>query len=328
MRASVVTVGEAMLRLKAPGRAKLGETGYLEACIGGAELGVAVALTRLGVPAAWISKLPTNALGRMCAAEARRHGVDISNLAWTADARMGLYFVETGPFPRGSSVLYDRKASAASTLAPSDVDWASALDGANVLHTTGITCALSASCLASVHAAIDAARASGCRVSFDTNYRSQLWTPADARASVESLMPTVDLLFTSPTDASVLFGVGGEPADVAHALKNRYGVPVVVVSVRAMGDGGLASRGSVVLGDGLYVSTPIRFEVVDPFGAGDAFVAGFLFGLLTRDGDLGYAQACGDALAALKQTLPGEFATFTRDELEQALNEPSARVRR
>ena len=89
----VVTFGEAMIRLSPPSFQRLEQTNSLEVRIGGAELNVAVAGSRLGLSTAWVSRLPRSPLGRMVAGKAREHGVDTSHILWTDSGRVGLYFV-------------------------------------------------------------------------------------------------------------------------------------------------------------------------------------------------------------------------------------------
>src|SRR5213078_3488711 len=108
-RMDLVTFGEAMIRFSPPASRRLEQATSLEASVGGSELNVAVLAARLGVTSRWVSRLPDNALGRMIAARAREQGVD-AHVDWTADGRVGLYFVEIGG-ARISSVLYDRAGS-------------------------------------------------------------------------------------------------------------------------------------------------------------------------------------------------------------------------
>ncbi|MGQ9525336.1 MAG: sugar kinase [Armatimonadota bacterium] len=327
MNIEVVTLGEAMLRLMPPNRGRLEDAVQFDACIGGAELGVAVALSSLGVPSAWVSKLPNNALGRMCANRVRQYGVDVSAVVWSDDARMGIYFVEHGAYPRGSSVLYDRRSSAASTLAPDEVDWPTLLNGARVFHTSGITCAISDSCLETVRTAVRSARRAGCIVSFDTNYRATLWPPDSAAACFDEILPHTDIVFTSAADASLVFGMTDTPERVAAELRRRYSCRIVALSVRDTSPQGQPTRRSIIAADDILIGESVEFEVVDPFGAGDAFAAGLLYGLL-RTADIRTAQRYGDVLSALKQTVPGEFAAFRPAELDDALSRPTRGIRR
>src|SRR4051794_29243492 len=221
-----------MLRLTPPGFQRLEQAGALELWIAGAELNVAVALARLGEPAAWVSRLPDNPLGRRVDAHARAHGVDTGGVDWSAEGRLGLLFVELGQRPRATASLYDRSDSAFATLDPAAFDWPALLDGARALHTSGITPALSPACERATADALKAARVAGCHTSFDVNYRALLSAPADARATVEGLAPHIDTVIASAGEARTVFGLAGDPADLATALRDRLGVERVVISSR------------------------------------------------------------------------------------------------
>jgi 2-dehydro-3-deoxygluconokinase len=141
--AEVVTLGEAMLRLSPPNFNRLEQADRFDARIGGGELNVAVGVSRLGLTSSWVSKLPTNPIGRMVRNKAREQGVDTSGVVWSNSGRVGIYFLEFGATPRPSSVVYDRAGSAVSKLTPGEVDWKTVFDGCKVFHTSGITPALS-----------------------------------------------------------------------------------------------------------------------------------------------------------------------------------------
>jgi len=309
----VVTLGEAMVRLSPPNHQRLEQATSLEVVIGGAELSVAVGVARLGLRSSWVTKLPRNPLGRRILNQAREQGVDVSRVVWTDEGRAGLYFLEAGAAPRPSSVLYDRKGSAASTLAPGEVDWRF-LKGARVLHTTGITPALSESCRETTVEAIGAAKRAGCRVCFDVNYRSKLWSPKEAEAALTPIVKMADVLIAS--DAAVIWGVEGEPEDVLRELKKRFGVPVVAMTVRE-DIGVLRTRStSLAIAEKRYRgSKSYDIEVVDRLGSGDSFAAGLIYGYLL--GDLQKALDYGDAMAAYKATVPGDANYATREEIDR-----------
>jgi 2-dehydro-3-deoxygluconokinase len=309
----VVTLGEAMIRLTPPNHQRLEQATSLDVVIGGAELSVAVGAARLGLTSSWVTKLPRNALGRRILNQAREQGVDVSRVVWTTDGRAGLYFLEAGAAPRPSSVLYDRKNSAASRLAPGDVDW-QFLKGARVLHTTGITPALSESCREVTVGAIRAAKEAGCKVCFDVNYRSKLWSPKEAEAVLTPIVKMVDVLIAS--DAATIWGVVGEPEQVLRELKERFGVPVVAMTVRE-DSGVLRTRlSSLAIADRLYRGTKTYdVEVVDRLGVGDSFAAGLIYGYLR--GDVQTALDYGDAMAAYKTSIPGDVNYATKEEIDQ-----------
>ena len=162
-----------MVRLTPPAFQRLEQAHSLDAYVGGGELNVAVAASRLAVTSRWVSRLPQNALGRMIASRAREQGVD-AHIEWTAEDRAGVYFAELGAAPRASSVLYDRAASAISRITPGRIDWPSVFDGARWFHVSGITPALSESAAKVTAEALVAAKKAGLGVSYDLNYRSKL----------------------------------------------------------------------------------------------------------------------------------------------------------
>ena len=321
-RYDVLCFGEAMVRLTPPHHERLEVTRSLDMAVGGAELNTAVAVSRLRRPAAWVSALPDDPLGRFIASQARLHGVDTEHVVWTDFGKAGVYYVELGAPPRPPSVLYDRKDTAIALCPPEAIDWPALLRQARVLHTTGITPALSRQARAATTAALAAARDAGCRVSFDVNYRAKLWTPEQARETLEPLLRQVDVLFSSLDDLRTIFWLEGSPADVARTARDRFGVNIVVTGLRT----GPTDRRSLMLADRLYETAPTTFTPIDPLGAGDAYAAGFLAGWI--DGDLERAVALGDALAALKHTMPGDLLTITPDEVERYLAAGSAKVQR
>jgi len=312
----VVTLGEAMIRLSPPNHQRLEQATSLDVVIGGAELSVAVGVARLGLRSSWVTKLPKNSLGRRILNQAREQGVDVSRVVWSPDGRAGLYFLEAGTSPRPSSVLYDRKDSAASRLAPGEVDWGF-LKGVGVLHTTGITPALSDSCREATIEAIKAAKRAGCKVCFDVNYRSKLWSPKEAEAVLTPIVKMVDVLIAS--DAATIWGVEGEPEQVVAEMKRRFGVPVVAMTTRE-DDGVLRTRSSsVAIADRPYKGRKAYdTEVVDRLGAGDSFAAGLIYGYLR--GDLQTALDYGDAMAAYKATMPGDVNYATKEEIDRLVS--------
>jgi 2-dehydro-3-deoxygluconokinase len=294
----LVTFGEAMVRFDLAPSLKVG--------VGGSELNVAVLAARLGVTSRWVSCLPDNALGRMLEARAREQGVD-ARVDWTADGRVGLYFVEVGG-ARIGSVLYDRAGSAISRITPGTVDWASMFAGARWYHVSGITPALSDGAAKATAESLVAAKRAGLTVSYDLNYRAKLWNAQQARAVQEPLLQHVDVLIAGEEDARVIFGT-----DSAASLAQRFDIGAVAITLRDNPcSAGLAADGKV------YSAPRFEVESVDPIGAGDAFCGGLIVSRLEN-------RAWNDALrfatatAALKHTIPGDFCLVTRSDVEQLL---------
>lgn len=327
--ALVATFGEAMLRLAPPDFRRLEQATTLNLSVGGAELNVAVGLARLGTPAAWVSRLPANPLGKLCANKARELGVDASYIVWSEGDRMGLYFVEFGAAPRPSSVLYDRGDSAVSRTEPGMVDWFGALQGARWLHTSGITPALSDTCAVATQEALEAAKKAGCTVSYDLNYRAKLWSQEQAQAVQTPLMDLVDVLFTTEEDTKRVFGIqGSDYGQVALKLTERFGFQAVVITLREDLSVWRNRWSALVYSDGdIFHGPTYEVEIVDRVGAGDSCSAGYIHTILAGGGPQ-EAINFGVAFSALKHTIPGDFNFATADEVNRLLAGGGLRIAR
>lgn len=341
--AEVVTLGEAMVRLSPPGFQRLEQTARLDVQVGGGELNVAVAVSCLGLNAAWVSKLPDNALGRLIRNKAREQGVDTSHIIWSKEGRAGLYFMEFGASPRASSVLYDRSQSAISQITPGEVDWLKVFSGAKWFHVSGITPALSASAASVTSEALKAAKAAGLQTSYDLNYRSKLWTDKQAQACQEPMMEFVDVLITTEEDTKVVFKItaGDEETDerfttvsaepfkiVAQKLQEKFKLKVVAITLRENPSVWKNNWTAIAYSDGkFYEDKTYEVEIVDRVGAGDSFSGGFIYGCLTAQ-SLDIALKMGVAYSAIKHSIPGDLNWSTRAEMEAVMKGGGLRVAR
>ena len=324
----VVAFGELLLRLTAPGRELLLQNARLDVHVGGAEANVAVGLARLGHETAMVSRVPDNALGDAAAGYLRRWGVDAAGVA-TGPGRMGLYFLSPGAGVRPSDIVYDREGSSFALAGPKDFDWDGLLDGADLLHLSGVTPALGQNSADAALAAAEAARNKGLSVSFDGNFRAQLWRrwDGDPRTILSGLVRKADILFGNHRDISLLLGreFGGdgearrrEAAEaafdafpqlktIASTARHITDADTHLVSARIDGrDGSAQTEEMVVAG------------IVDRIGAGDAFAAGVLHGMRTGL-DLAATVHAGLALTCLKHSLPGDASLFGRRDIEAFL---------
>jgi len=325
----VVTFGEAMVRLSPPHFQRLEQTRSLDVNVGGAELNVAVAVTRFGMKSAWVSKLPKNGLGYMIRDRAQEFGVDCSHVVWSDKGRAGIYFVEFGASPRASSVLYDRAHSAISMIQPGEVDWAKIFTGSKHFHMSGITPALSASASEATAEALKAAKKAGCTVSYDLNYRKKLWTPAEAEKIQEPMMAEVDILITTEEDTNVVFGIKEKDYEaVAEKLAQTFNFKIVAITLREDLSVLRNNWTAIAYQDGkIFKDRKYEVEIVDRVGAGDSFTAGFLYGWL-KEKDVQKGVQYGNAFAALKHTVPGDFNWSTKEEVENQLKGAGLRISR
>jgi 2-dehydro-3-deoxygluconokinase len=325
----VVTFGEAMVRLSPPHFQRLEQARSLDLNVGGAELNVAVGVTRFGMKSAWVSKLPKNGLGYLIRDRAQEFGVDCSHLVWSDKGRAGIYFVEFGASPRASSVLYDRSQSAISMIRTGEVDWTKVFSGSKHFHMSGITPALSPSAAEVTVEALKAAKEAGCTVSYDLNYRKKLWTPADAKKNQEPMMANVDVLITTEEDTNVVFGIKEKDYEtVAEKLAQTFKFKIVAITLREDLSVWRNNWTAIAYQDGrIYKDKKYEVEIVDRVGAGDSFTAGFLYGWLSEK-DVQKGVQLGNAFAAQKHTVPGDFNWMTQEEVEAQLKGAGLRISR
>ncbi len=325
----VVTFGEAMVRLSPPHFQRLEQTQSLDLSVGGAELNVAVGVTRFGMKSTWVSKLPKNALGYLIGNRAQEFGVDCSHVVWSDQGRAGLYFLELGASPRASSVLYDRAGSAISMIKPGEVDWTKVFTGSKHFHMSGITPALSASASEATAEALKAAKKAGCTVSYDLNYRKKLWTPAEAKRIQEPMMADVDVLITTEEDTHVVFGIKEKDYEAAaEKLARTFKFKVVAITLREDVSVWKNRWTAIAYHDGkVFRDRKYEVEIVDRVGAGDSFTAGFLYGWLKLK-DVEKGVQYGNAFSALKHTIPGDFNWSTQEEVEAQLKGAGLRISR
>jgi 2-dehydro-3-deoxygluconokinase len=292
--AEVVTLGETMALLSAPGIGLLRHATSLDLSCGGAESNLAIGVARLGHRAAWIGRIGADEFGALVRRTIAAEGVDCRAVV-DPTAPTGL-MVKSRRTQAVTQVNYYRSGSAGSRLAPDDVDPA-LIAAARLVHLTGITPALSPSARAAVRFAAATAREAGVPVSLALNYRRALWSPESAAAELTELVALADLVFASEQEAAML--VPGESAEGLAAGLAALGPGQVLVTRGA--------AGALAVVDGAVLATPAHpVAAVDPVGAGDAFAAGYLSALL--DGEPSAGRLHRATLAgAFAVTVPGDW---------------------
>ena len=313
----MLAFGEALLRLQPLGDERLEEATQFHAYVGGAELNTCHALASLGRNAAWFSVLPEGPLGRRVLYTLRGAGVDIS-LVRSRPGRLGTYWVEYGREPRSIEVHYDRKDSTVCHVRREDAPW-DALATARIFFVSGITPALSPATRALTLELAEAARAAGVTVATDLNFRSRLWSAAEAAPVLERLARAAQIVIATEDDLRTLYGLTGESEVVARLARDRFGTRTLVLTLGSQG--ALSVESDVIRRSAVFPTSRI-----DRIGAGDGFTAGFLYAtLLGRDAR---ALDYGLALAALKHSIPGDTLSTTPAEIETILERDVRDIRR
>ncbi|WP_243716079.1 sugar kinase [Actinomadura darangshiensis] len=292
---AVVTLGEAMCVLQAEHIGPVRHNRSVRLGMSGAETNVAIGVRRLGVPSAWIGRVGEDPMGEIIAGELRAEGVDVTALRTDGAAPTGL-MVKERRTSKVSRVFYVRSGSAGSRLSPDDVS-RELVEGARALHITGITLALSESARAAVHHAIGIARDAGVLVSFDVNHRTGLWSAEEAVEHYRATAMLADVVFASHDEARMLVGDLGAAASAA--AMGGLGPEQVVIK---QGELGFTAR----IHGREYAAPAVAVPVVDPVGAGDAFVAGYLASLV-RGEPPEAALRTANALGAFAVSVPGDW---------------------
>jgi 2-dehydro-3-deoxygluconokinase len=339
----VLSFGEILLRLAAPGYTKLFQKDSLDATFCGGEANVAVSLAIFGLDSVFITKLPNGTLGEAAVNSMRYFGVDTSKIVY-GDGRLGLYYLEKGASQRPSKVIYDRAYSAIALAQRSDFDWDEIFEDVDWFHWTGINPALSDNVAEICFDAVKAAKAKGIIVSCDLNYRKNLWSKEKAKTVMTQQMPYVDVCIANEEDADKVLGIRPEDNDVesgklnkagyesvAREICSRFGCKYVAITLRESNSASMNGWSGILYSaekDKEYFSRKYDIQIVDRVGGGDSFGAGLIYGLIT-------GKQCQDAIefavaaSCLKHTIEGDYNRTTVADVESLLNNGgSGRVQR
>jgi 2-dehydro-3-deoxygluconokinase len=263
----MITLGETMALITPAHAEPLRAAREVRLLVGGAESNVAMHAAQLGIPTAWVSAVGDDALGVRVHNEVAGRGVDTRWVTVDPGAPTGVYFKDPG-----HGVLYYRRGSAAARMSPASVADVP-LEDAEVVHISGITPALSASCAALIDTVIDRVAAGPGILAFDVNHRAALWSPGAAAATLLPLARRADLVFVGRDEAECLWRTA--TADDLRAM-----LPEPTTLVVKDGDVGATEYRRAAGADHRTFEPAIPTDVVEAVGAGDAFAAGYLAALL------------------------------------------------
>jgi len=338
----IVTFGELLLRFSKNDHLRLTQGDGFTSKYGGSEANVAVSLATLGDQVEYVTRLPATPVGRAGVMRLQELGVGCHHVLFGGN-RIGTYYFEPAAGMRSAKVIYDRANSACSELKPGMIPWHDILKDAGVLHVSGITAATSRSALEATFEALDIADEMGVLVSYDINYRKNLWQyeGADPRATLKKMLSRCDMMFgdaiefewlcqrrqppftATDTRFEMQMAEYGEWFDELHAEFPRcrkwlMGMRNMVASSRHL-------LTALLWTDGKLLKAPIHDinGVVDPSGVGDAFMAGLLHGIQAFPDDDQMQLNYSLAASALKNTIPGDFNLATDEEIHLLLTNNS-----
>jgi fructokinase len=316
---SVVSMGELLIDFVAlESGVSVGQASGFQKAPGGAPANVAVAVKRLGHESAFLGQVGDDPFGHYLAGVLRDEGVDVRGLRHSEKAMTALAFVSLGSDGERSFSFY-RKPSADMLMTPADVAY-DVIDGKQIFHFGSITMISEPSKSATL-AGVKYARDQGLIISYDPNLRLALWP--DAAAARQGMLEGFEYAsIVKISDDEVQFLTGGD--DVAPLWRDN--IKLIIVTAGRLGSTAYTREGYVHV-EGQAVKT------VDTTGAGDAFVAGLLHGILTYEGGLDalledtirlspvlhYANSVGALATTARGAIPALPSRETADELARSV---------
>lgn len=322
----LIGLGEVMLRLSPPNKEKISQSETFEKNAGGSELNVVSGAAMLGIRSAIITKLPESKMGHFIRNKIRYGNVSDDYIIYdhSDDRRLGIYYYESGAYPRKSSVIYDRAKSSFTTLSlnelPDDI-----YEKTKIFHISSITLALDPNLKETSIEMIKRFKAAGAYISFDVNYRAALWSEEEAKKTIESIFPYVDFLFVSEETSRRMLQRTGTLEEIMQGYVKDYGCTLVATTRREVVSPTHHNFNSkIYYGGKFYEEKPYNnIEVIDRIGSGDAYLAGVLFGLI-KHGTPERALEIGNALSAVKNTVLGDMSASSIDEIESVIKSHKA----
>ncbi len=317
-------IGEVMLRLSPSGKERISYSETFEKMAGGSELNVVSGISMLGLRTGMITKLPESEIGKFIKHKIRFAGTSDDYILYDSseEKRLGIYYYESGAYPRLPIVSYDRKLSSFTSFKADELP-ESIYSSTKLFHTSGITLALSHEIRREVTKMVRSFHDAGAKISFDVNYRAALWSEEAAKSSIEKLLPLIDILFISEETLRRMFGMKGTLEEIHKAFSEKHpNISVIASTSRTVISPTKHSFTSLVYdckagkhySEGAYEN----IDVVDRIGSGDAYVAGALYGLL-KHGDIEKTVSYGNAMAALKNTIMGDMIVSDIVEVDRII---------
>lgn len=322
----LLTFGEIMLRFSTAGEDRFLNASGFDCYVGGAELNVAASVSQLGGKAGIISKIPAHSMGEMARRKVLSYKVSDEYLLKDdeKDARLGIYYYEKANSPRKPEVVYDRKNSSVNRFTVEELP-EKIFQETKCFHTSGINLALGGDVRKQTISLLHKFKEHGTQISFDVNFRGNLWSGAEAKESIEEILPLVDIFFCTEDTARLTFLKTGTLREMMKAFAQEYALSYVCSSKRIVHSAKNHSFTSVIYDarkDCYYEERPYEnIEVKDRIGSGDAYVAGTLYGLLQHPEEPEQVVSYGNAVGVMKNTIAGDIGEITKEEIDDLIKE-------
>lgn len=322
----VVTFGEILLRLSPPSHLRLTQAASFEVYYGCAEANVAASLAKFGLKVKFITAVPKNELGESSVSMLRSFGVE--PVAKVQGKRLGIYYFEQGASERPGKVVYDREDSSFSTLRKGMIDWQDIFQDADWFHWSGITPSLSSELAEVCEEALIMAAKMGLTISADLNYRPTLWKYGKkANEVMPNLVQYCDLLLGGTDESEKVLGIeideGSTTEIIFSKWMKRFPKLKNIVTTKRL-HANASSNGvtaSFFNNDEILHSKEYNIShIIDRIGAGDAFMAGVIYGMITWPEDHQKVLEFAVGATCLKHSITGDINLATVEEIESLMS--------
>jgi 2-dehydro-3-deoxygluconokinase len=323
MTKRVTTLGEILMRLSVPGNGRFTQAESFHVAYGGSEANVTTSLAIMGVPSSHVTRLPDTDIGKSVIQHLNRYGVETQHIQFGPE-RMGLYFLENGSMQRPPRIVYDRFESAFAHIKPGQMNWDDVMREASWFHWTGITPAISQGAADVCAEAIAAANKYSVPVSGDINYRRNLWQYGKQAIDImPALMKGTQYLVAGLSDIKNCTGIENATYEAAcQAVMKAFPQVKKITTTERESVSASHNRIHGILWNGKnLVKSNVHnlTHIVDRVGAGDAFMAGLIYGWL-KSWDDNQTLEFALAASALKHSVEGDVNQVTAEEVMTLVN--------
>jgi 2-dehydro-3-deoxygluconokinase len=331
----VLTLGEIMLRLSTSRDTRLSESKQFQVHYGGGEANVAIGLANYSHSVSFASRVPDNSLGLAVKRHLQHFGVSTHLLLFGGN-RLGCYYLENGVGERASSVIYDRAYSSFAEMNVLEWSMDELFEDVELFHVSGITPAISDSWAMMTQQLMKEAKKRKVKISFDINYRAKLWNYSKSKKVLSTLLPLVDYCSAGKLDALHLLGIEeqstaqDDPTYYYEQMNKIYpNIKVFYSTLREIKSASDHTLIGTIWNNSMLYTSRKHFitPIVDRVGGGDAFSAGILHGILTKQ-DFDYTVSFATAASALKHTIYGDCNQFSIEEIEGFMNRKEQKILR
>ncbi len=322
----IVTFGEILLRLSPPSHLRLTQATSFDLYYGCAEANVAASLAKFGFPVKFITSVPANELGESALSMLRSFGVE--PVAKIQGKRLGIYYFEQGASERPGKVVYDREDSSFSMLRKGMIDWEKAFKGADWFHWSGITPSLSLELAELCEEALEVASKMGLTISADLNYRPTLWNYGkNANEIMPNLVKYCDLLLGGINESEIVLGISKQENESVESVFSNWmkAFPKLktIVTTKRLRANASSNGVSAEFYNGKELLKSKEYNIshiIDRIGAGDAFMAGIIYGLINWPDDHQSALEFAVAATCLKHSISGDINLSTAEEIKALMS--------